>query len=429
VHRLPLSLLFVVLIGIFVIGVALDELFDRYREVPTTPLTEVQSLGQGLAGVLNASASTDQFVNSWPESNAYSIKLEQTTDLALPPLLLQQLKSSEVLALESEQGVSLHFYLSRHDQVLSIQTALSEGGGNAGLSWTLTIFFYIATLGLVLIWLRPLLRRLRLLRESTKAFGEGDLASRISARGVTYIRDIEQGFNRMADRIQQLVEDNKLLTSAVSHDLRTPLARLRFGIDTLADTTDTDTRAAYSKRINSDLDEMEALVESLLRYARLDNVMEGIEKQSINIEHLLEQCIAQHYDSDISIKLKYRSPADESKLIMLGGVEHVATLLNNLISNALTYAKSQLQIELYRENDQVVIRYCDDGPGIPEESRELVVKPFERGAAKENENSGFGLGLAVAARIAQHHNGDIAIADCEQLGGAQITVKLAMSNG
>jgi len=125
VNRLSLSLLFVVLIGIFSIGLALDELFDRYGETATTPLTEIQSFGQSMADFLNAAQSVDEIGTKWPETSEYQITIEQEAELALPEFLYQQLVSDQMLALESEQGVSLHFYLSQHDVVLSIQTALA----------------------------------------------------------------------------------------------------------------------------------------------------------------------------------------------------------------------------------------------------------------------------------------------------------------
>jgi len=424
VHRLPLSLLFVVLLGVFVVGVALDALFDRYHPVSTTPLAEIRSIGQGLADVLDANESLEEIVDAWPENSPYDFKLENTADLVLPPLLTNELISKGVLTLGSDQGVSFHFYLTQHAKVLSIQSTLMEDGAKPKISWVLTILFYLATLILVVLWLRPLLQRHRLLRQSTKAFGEGDLSSRVETRGLTYIQDIEYSFNNMADRIQQLVEDNKMLTSAVSHDLRTPLARLRFGFDTLSQTSKETSKAVYLKRINNDLKEMESLVESLLRYARLDNVLEGVDKQVIAIQHLLEECVAQYYENEIDIRLESHSSSEADSLVVWGGIDHIAMLLNNLLSNALTHARSRLVIYLSVENSCVVIKFCDDGPGIPPESREQVMKPFERGKAVVNGDSGFGMGLAIAARIAQHHGGGIVIGECEQLGGALVTVTL-----
>jgi signal transduction histidine kinase len=268
-----------------------------------------------------------------------------------------------------------------------------------------------------------LLHRLQLLKNTTKAFGAGQLESRVQTTGVTYIQDIEKDFNSMADQIQQLIEDNKLLTSAVSHDLRTPLARLRFGIDTLAETTSPDARAHYFKRVSSDLNEMEALVNSLLRYARLDNVMAGVEKQSINVRDLVGECVSQHYDSPLSIVIDDTQLADENALTVNGCIEHLATLFNNLIQNAVRFADRQIIIELQQHADSVVVTISDDGPGIPQELREHVMKPFERGSTEAKE--GYGLGLAVAARIAKYHDGHINIDKCDRLGGALISVRLA----
>jgi len=181
----------------------------------------------------------------------------------------------------------------------------------------------------------------------------------------------------------------------------------------------------YLKRINNDLNEMESLVESLLRYARLDNVIEGVEKQAIDVHSLLEECIAQHYDSDLTIQLNKKPSADDSNLMVYGGIEHIATLLNNLISNALSYANSLLVIEIGQDGKHIAINFSDDGPGIPVELRGRVVKPFERGSVSAETKAGFGLGLAVAARIAERHHGSLVIGESTQLGGALISVRLA----
>jgi len=96
VRRLPLSLLFVVLLGIFSVGVILDELFDRYRPEPTTALAEIQALGQGLADVLRSNDSSQLIVENWPESSPYDFTLESIADMALPPVLRRQLSNAVV---------------------------------------------------------------------------------------------------------------------------------------------------------------------------------------------------------------------------------------------------------------------------------------------------------------------------------------------
>lgn len=415
-------MLLVVVVAIFGLGVALDALFDRYSTKTSDPLTQVRDFGQGLASILNNTETPASVLAAWPDSETYQAIIENKADLPLPSPLSQSFESGEAVVLESEQGVSLYYYLDRHDQVLALQSDVVSQSSKGGIAWLFTGAFYLGTLALVLLWLKPLLHRLHMLRNTTKAFGAGQLESRVQTTGVTYIQDIEKDFNRMADQIQQLIEDNKLLTSAVSHDLRTPLARLRFGIDTLAETTSPEAREHYFNRVSSDLNEMEALVNSLLRYARLDNVMAGVDQQMVSVRSLVDECVSQHYDSPLSIVIDESRLTDENLLQLNGCIEHLATLFNNLIQNAIRFADHQIIIELQQNENSIVVMICDDGPGIPQELREHVMKPFERGDAEGKE--GYGLGLAVAARIARYHGGDIKIDSCDRLGGALIIVSL-----
>jgi len=377
-RRLAWSLLLVVLVGVFAIGVGMDELFNRYNEDAKTPLSEIQSFGQAMALALDTTNSPDELIAAWPNNHQYGISLDSVSELALPDVLTEMLIADGMLTLGSEHGVLLHFHLPKSQHVLSVQTVLGEDTSNSKLSWALTILFYLATLGLLLLWLLPLLQRHRLLRESTQTFGQGNLNARIDTRGVSYIHDIEHSFNNMAGQIQQLIEDNKMLTSAVSHDLRTPLARLRFGVDTLAHTSVEESKVAYLKRINNDLAEMESLVESLLHYAKLDNVLDDVAKQHIDIDGLISECIAQHYDNNIDIEYQVLNKDVNDSIGIYGGIEHIATLINNLLNNALKYAKKTISIQLSKVDDQIAIQFCDDGPGIPKELRLHVLKPFER---------------------------------------------------
>jgi signal transduction histidine kinase len=156
---------------------------------------------------------------------------------------------------------------------------------NLTLQVALTTVFYAGILLCVFIWLYPLIKRLRLLRSTAKNFGEGDFSKRIHISYTSYIVDIDNEFNRMAEKIETLVEDNKLLSNAVSHDLRTPLARLRFGIEALNETNNPENKEKYIRHLSQDIQEMENLVDVLLNYARLEQKMIKVEHlpQSLNI--------------------------------------------------------------------------------------------------------------------------------------------------
>lgn len=421
-RSLPVSLLLVIVVAIFSVGYVLDSMFERYSNKPAGSVAQISSFGQGFANMLNRTEHPNKIVAQWSTAEVFSVRLVAKIELPLPDSLQVSFESGEPLILESEQALSIHYILPQHDMVLIVQSNQIPIDDRDRLAWLFTSVFYLGTLAVVVLWLKPLTSRLRLLRSSTKAFGAGNLESRVRTQGVTYIQDIEMDFNRMADQIQQLIEDNKLLTSAVSHDLRTPLARLRFGIDTFKETSSSTGRDQYLTRINSDLNEMEALVDSHLQFARLDNVMDGIEKEALSLRDLLGECAAQFYDSDAAIKFDEALLNIDDSIDMLGCIEHLATLFNNLFQNAIKYANKSITVELHRDGLAIEITISDDGPGIEQKQRQLLMKPFERGEGAAG--TGYGLGLAVASRIAKHHKGEILIGRCEKLGGARITVRL-----
>jgi len=245
VHKLSLSLLLVVVIAIFGFGYLLDAVFERYEDENTDPVVDITAFGKGLADALERSKSPDAIVSQWPGMENYRINLIDLDELVLPQPLQADFLSGKSLVLESEQGMSLHYRLNSHNKVLMLHSDLIASDKKTNLSWVFTSLFYLGTLTVILLWLYPLLKRLQVLRHFTNAFGAGELDRRVSMVGASYIQDIENDFNRMADQIQQLIEDNKLLTSAVSHDLRTPLTRLRLGVDTLTESASFTGRNQY----------------------------------------------------------------------------------------------------------------------------------------------------------------------------------------
>lgn len=409
----------VVIIAIFGVGLLLDAMFERYSSKPMDSVAQVSSFGRGLAIMLDSAPHPEGLIDHWPVASDYRVSFIDRQELPLPEPLRPAFEDGEPLVLESERGMTIYYFLSTSQKVISVSSDQWPKEPSDGLAWVFTSVFYIGTLGAVLLWLKPLLHRLRLLAHSTKSFGEGDLKSRVNSQGVSYIKDIETDFNRMADQIQQLIEDNKLLTSAVSHDLRTPLARLRFGIDTLTEKATVQDRR-YLDRIHRDLREMESLVDSHLQFARLDNVMDGVEKQHLSLRDLLTECVAQFYDDEVEMQLIEDNLSANDRLDTFGCIEHLATLFNNILQNAVKHARQKVTVRMSLKGGAKEITISDDGPGIPEDQRDWVIKPFERGAAGANQ--GYGLGLAVAFRIAKHHGATISIDRSESLGGAQLHI-------
>lgn len=414
-RSLTFSLLLVVLVSIFGLGWTLDALFSRVSDTDDDYLSVITSIGSDMAQAMNNVSNLDDFM----DTSGYAGTVTPVDEFSLPESILTQLKSGEAVVLESETGLSLNYYIPNHQQVLSLQNIPALDGVKSGVQVLFTSMFYIGTLALVLLWLKPLLRRLGLLRSASMEFGAGDLNSRVDTQGFSYIADIEKEFNRMAERIQNQVDDNKLLTSAVSHDLRTPLARLRFGIDTLAVSEQPQARAQYLSRVSSDLDAMESQIDSLLRFARLDNVMDDIAKAPVNLAALATECVAQYADEPVEVTLHSNNLPVE----VFGSIEHLGTLVNNLLQNAVNHAEQKVEVHVKKNSDSIELIVSDDGPGLGPDQVDNLVKPFQRGES----STGYGLGLAIVSRVALHHRAELLPGVSDSLGGASFTVRFPVS--
>lgn len=414
------SLLLVVLTAIIGVGWTLDQFFDQFADNYISDDIQIyQEMGAQLAAVLETTENPKQALLGDANSQSMETSLQASKDFQLPPSMQTQFETGEALVLESDEGVSLHYYLAGHHEVLTITPTNYNAGSQSSLRLIFTAVFYAAVLALLLLWLYPLIRRLTKLSSAAKEFGRGQLDRRVNTQGVSYISDIEVEFNRMAERIQTLISDNKLLSSAVSHDLRTPLARLRFGIDTLEDTRDPQARDKYTQRLSADISTMEKLVSSLLDFARLDHVQADTVPSILPLEELIAQCIELHSHSNIPITLD-----TQGQHRVKGNANHITMLLNNLIQNALKFAKQSVHITLTHVDNGTRLTVSDDGPGIPASQYRTVLMPFTRGD-NNNTEQGHGLGLAIVNRIAQRHGGSVEIDTCPELQGARISVLFA----
>nr|WP_268820379.1 ATP-binding protein [Paraglaciecola sp. G1-23] len=423
-------MLFVVLSAAIGLGWTLDNFFAQLNAPERTSsqsneLLSYRQMGEALAKALDQQIDPVTFLEAWPKNSELTLSLIMQAELPLPKELQVNFLQGRALELESENNILIHFLLPSRQQVLILSIPKpSEPESNEGLRLVFTSVFYLGILSIVLLWLYPLVRHLQHLRQSAKAFGEGELDQRVIITRTSYIADIEKEFNRMAQRIQVLVDDNKLLGNAVSHDLRTPLARLRFGIEALQQTDNQANREKYQNHISRDIDEMEKLVAVLLNYARMEQSMVEVKQQPVELNSLVKQCLEVQGATDKDIIWQ---PAGE---IYIQGDEHyLSMLLNNLITNALTHAKSKVQVAVSSELEQVYLKVSDDGPGIPKDKRFELLKPFTRGELRLGQQSGYGMGLAIVNRIIQWHQGRLKIDDSVDLGGAELVVSFLSIKG
>jgi two-component system OmpR family sensor kinase len=432
-RNLTLSLLAVVLIATIGLGWMFDSIYHQYfktseEHIQTGVLNDnkdaisiLESLGSQLAITLATIDNRQEFIENWPSNKQLSLKLLPINNFPLPQPLLEGLTSGEPLLLETNDTIALHFYLQNTAELLVLTTTpLLLNHKNSVLAILLTSMFYLALLILMSLWLYPLARRLMALRQTAKSFGEGNLSQRINVGSISYIRDLELEFNRMAQRIDDLVNDIKLLSSAVSHDLRTPLARIRFGIDTIQEESDPILRRKFEQRISDNVDEMVNLVESLLNYARLDQTLITLNKAPVDLVSLVNCCISNKSEDDTEVTLQ--SP--KQKILVSGDFSYLSVLMSNLLQNAHQYCDKRIEVAIVERSNMVVVTVSDDGAGIEFDQIKQILKPFIRGKTNTKIIKGYGMGLAVVKRIVEWHQGEISIGNSATLSGAKFTISL-----
>jgi two-component system osmolarity sensor histidine kinase EnvZ len=261
------------------------------------------------------------------------------------------------------------------------------------------------------LFLRNQLRPIRRLARAAESFGKGRNEPYYPG-GASEVRSAGAAFLNMRARIERQIEQRTLMLSGVSHDLRTPLTRLKLGLSMQPDTDDT-------KDLIGDVDEMERLIEAFLDFAKAD-ALEDLEKA--DPVQLVEDIVANARRAGKDVECVGEMPnATSMKLRPLS----VQRAIENLINNAVRYG-TRAQVEVVLLETALRISVADNGPGIPTAQREQAVKAFSRLDASRNQNagSGVGLGLAIAADVARSHGGALRLADSETLGGLKAELVL-----
>jgi signal transduction histidine kinase len=217
----------------------------------------------------------------------------------------------------------------------------------------------------------------------------------LAEEGVLEIREATRAFNTMQDRLLRYLDSRTSVLAAMSHDLRTPLTRLRLRVESVND-------ESLRTRFVADLEEMEGLVRGALGLFRGLEDDEAFERLDVNA--LLETLVAEYTEvgSDVSLEGKTRDPANVKPRAL-------KRCLMNLVDNALKFGRRAM-ISVDDDTEALVIRVSDEGPGIAEESLERVFEPFYRlDHSRSRDTGGTGLGLSIARDIAQAHGGTLTL--------------------
>jgi len=286
------------------------------------------------------------------------------------------------------------------------------------LARLLPLFFYASILLIVGLWLRPLLTDLRVLTEASQKFASDYREPLDTAERITQLRSLARNLDDMSARTSQLIQSQKEMTAALSHEMRTPLARVRFAVAVLEGEVD-ERLHLQLRAVSNDVQQIDDLISDMLDYARLDHPGLRMDCQSVAVAPWLRQVLGSCPPHERAVDVRRN---DIETLWMEPRLMELA--LSNLLANALRYARQNVRIEVARDNGLCRLVVEDDGEGIPEAHRALVFQAFTRlDTSRNRETGGFGLGLAIVARIATLHRGHVAAGSSASLGGARLTLE------
>ena len=247
---------------------------------------------------------------------------------------------------------------------------------------------------------RRLTRRLEALKQGVQAFGAGNLALRVDASGRDEVAAVAATFNQAAERIEHLVHSHQSLLANASHELRSPLARLKMAVALYADMPEAQ-RAGLRREIDANVAELDALVEEVLLASRLDAGKSTDPDAPVDLLAVAAE-EASRIDAEVEAFGEQAPPA------VLGSERLLRRALRNLLENARRYGGSEVRVQVGRQPDGgAEVRVCDRGPGVPAELRERIFEPFFRLPGHAEREGGIGLGLALVRQIAERHDGQV----------------------
>lgn len=267
----------------------------------------------------------------------------------------------------------------------------------------------VVLLTIAILFLRNQIRPIQRLAEAADSFGKGQaVPDDFRPRGSTEIRQATIAFLQMRDRIERAVDQRTAMLAGVSHDLRTVLTRFRLQLALVPPSAEVDA-------LSGDIDDMQDMLQGYLDFARGDA---GEEAGPVDVMEILQRYEFEAQKQSKTFRINFKGDPE----VTLRPVAF-ARLMNNLVSNAFRHADT-IEIRARRLKKAIVLEVHDNGPGIAEESREEVFKPFVRlDDARNQDESGTGLGLAIAQDIAHTHGGEITLGESD-LGGLLVTVQL-----
>jgi signal transduction histidine kinase len=272
---------------------------------------------------------------------------------------------------------------------------------------------------------------IRKLRNATNRLADGDLHTRVESRLAKRrdeLGDLARDFDEMAQRIESLITSQQRLSRDVSHELRSPLARLNVALEIAKQKANPETQPMLD-RIETESQRLNDMIGRLLTLARLESGAEEIEHREIDLTELVKD-VAADADFEARANGRYVNVLETDRCAVVGSENLLRSAIENVLRNAVRYTPegTAVDVSLTRENGHATVTVSDHGGGVPEAELSHLFKPFYRvGEARERKTGGIGLGLAIAERAVNAHKGTIKASNTQ--GGLQVEIQLDTAKG
>jgi len=321
-----------------------------------------------------------------------------------PEHLAEHLGHARTIRVEGHGNMSYSFFLPEDTTTIVVSPVL--------WLWIGGLLFLVGVVYAVQV---SQLRPLRWLKEGVDKVSEGDLSTRVPVVRMDEIGQVGRAFNHMTSRVEQMLNDHDRLMADVSHELRSPLARMKVALEMMPEGDKRD-------QIAADIREMEALTSALLERERIKNRATHPQHDEFDLVALVREVVATFGDKGPGVVLS----ASPDSLPTKADQALMKVLLQNLVDNAVKFSlddSAAVEVSVHSDDKVVTISIEDDGPGIPEEQAHKVLEPFVKLDPSRGHRNGYGLGLNLCQRIVQAHSGDIHI-EQRQPRGTRVLVSL-----
>jgi two-component system, OmpR family, osmolarity sensor histidine kinase EnvZ len=379
------------------------------RQFSETKIAQIQGLRAALANVPRAQR-VGAILQLGKEYGVVIIPVDRRPEIGIPPRgprileVVEQLRKEFGADTEIRQGARegmpiIYLRLSGADQAFWVGVPVERA--TEGFPWRLSLLIsglIIALMGIAYAFARRAARPLKELAAAAVVMGRGQTPARIDESGPAEISAVAKGFNQMRDDLIKVEEERAVMLAGVSHDIRTPLTRLKLELEM----SGVDANAKTAMLI--DLEEIERTVGQFMEFAKTTS---DLPKAPLRIEDWLPDRIERERARRDGAQVTYEATATRAFNGHMASLDRAVT---NLIDNAFRYGSESVDVIVGPTPEGAIrIDVCDRGPGIPPGEAEHLLRPFTRGNAARSDATGAGLGLAIVARIANLHGGTLAL--------------------